>query len=137
MDIQDFMNAVSNAARDTRSEYHLTLGKAIEVVDKLPETSSVRFDFNNLYPDHPHSYRGYYSDLAFDFTEEKLSAGSFLNFLKGSLDTEYKGYKGGTYKMGENTPLWAANWGSCGRAIIAWYFNDDTQELILVTKEDD
>ena len=138
MDVQKLINAMNDVTQNVRSEYHLTLGRAIEVMEKIPETATVRFDWEESFgPSKPHSYRGYYSDLAFGTVSYEVTADYFLDQLKESLGAVFEGYKGGMYTMDKNTPLWVADYGSCGRAIIAWYFDDDEQELILITKEED
>ncbi len=34
------------------------------------------------------------------------------------LGRTLEGYKGGEFMMGRNTPLWLAEWGRCGPAIL-------------------
>ena len=135
MDLQKMMDAMSEMNRNTRSDYHLTLGKAIEGLSKFEEKESIRFDYEDKAPGNPHSYRGYYSDLSFEPCQigERANVGSFLEDLKESLNVEFTGWKGGEFYMGENTPLWVATEGECGRAIIDILHRDDG--LIITTKE--
>jgi len=61
----------------------------------------------------PHSYRGYYEQLAFEFKPSQL-AGDMLNQAKACLGAEFHGYKGGTFRMSGGTELWIALYGDCG-----------------------
>ena len=135
MDLQKMVDAMSEMGRNTRSDYQLTLGKAIEQLSKFEEKESIRFDYEDKAPGNPHSYRGYYSDLSFEpcQIDESAKVGSFLKDLKDSLNKEFTGWKGGDFFMGENTPLWVATEGDCGRAIIDICHSEEG--LIITTKE--
>ncbi len=137
MDIQKLINAVGECAANERKKYHLTLGQAIERLSKFEESESIRFDYADKAPGNPHSYRGYYSDLCFEPCKicEFAKAGSFLKDLKESLNEKFTGWKGGDFYMGEDTPLWVAIEGDCGRAIID--IGHSEEGLILITKETD
>lgn len=50
--------------------------------------------------DHPHSYRGYYSELAFEI-HPSTTVGEMLECAKGALGSTYIGWKGGEYTMTE------------------------------------
>jgi hypothetical protein len=124
--------------RDIRSNYHLTLGDAIKqltVIAKESPYAPVVFDFNGKGPHDPDSYRGYYADLALDFTDDKVTASKFLDDLKNSLNGVFQGYKGGDYKMGEDTPLWAAEYGCTGPAIMG--IKRESSKVVLITKDAD
>jgi len=128
--MQDLVNAFGEGMRDVRSGYHLTLRKAIETLETLPPDQPVMFDWNNAYPREAMSYRGYYSDLAFTWSEEVRTVSGLLAICLKSLGRTYYGYKGGDYFMDDKTPLWAAAHGSTGRAIIGM-----TSDAVLTTKE--
>jgi len=112
---------MSDAARHVRADYHLTLGQAIDTLRKLPNDTLVQFDWNELSPSSPDSYRGYYADLAFTWTENSVTVGAFLAECQRALGHTYEGYKGGAYYMDLNTPLWASPYGTTigARAIMA------------------
>lgn len=131
-DIQRLIDALANAGRRTRSEYHLTLGQAIKRLGELAAESPIRLDWIDQSPGEPMSYRGYYSDLAFDFCD-KATVGDFLKACKASLGKTFEGYKGGDFIMGEETPLWAADYGNTGRAIMD--IRPDGAGFVLVTKD--
>lgn len=96
-----------------RSETHLTLGRLISYLEHTAD-----HPVPNL--THPHSYRGYYSDLAFEWKDGETSSKSLLEVCKVLLGGGVlRGYKGGEYQMSHSTPLWVANWGEQGRPLIA------------------
>lgn len=64
----------------------------------------------------PHSYRGYYEELAFQ-PAENVTVGAMLQDARGALGRTFTGYKGGEFTMGEYTPVHLAKWGETGEAI--------------------
>ena len=119
MDMQKLVDMMGDASRRTRSDYHLTLGEAIEFIAKAPRSYVVVFDYNNESPGKEMSYRGYYSDLSFETNNgEPKTVDEFDHQLNGALDQEYTGYKGGEFRMGADTPLWQSPYGTIGRAIV-------------------
>lgn len=61
----------------------------------------------------PHSYRGYYEQLAFE-PAYSVTIGSMLDAARSAVGTTYHGYKGGSYTMEEWTSVHLANYGECG-----------------------
>lgn len=86
-------------------EIHRNYGRGLE-----PE---VRFDFGYNHPTTFDSYRGYYQDIAFGYTEDgddpTLSA--FLEMCNKATRATLEGYKGGAYRVSGSTRLWASNHG--------------------------
>lgn len=66
----------------------------------------------------PHSYRGYYDELAFEPVED-TTVGEMLEAAKSALGKTFEGYKGGDYVMGEYTTVWLAWYGSTGEGLGA------------------
>lgn len=64
----------------------------------------------------PHSYRGYYEELAFE-PAVNVTVESMLACAKDAVGRIFIGYKGGEYTMTEYTDVWLANWGQRGRAL--------------------
>lgn len=132
MDMQKFVDALGKAGEQTRSDYHLTLGALIRKLEAIEDKSLPVAYLDGGYPDEANSYRGYYSDLSFDRTNEAVSVEKFLATAKAALGETFTGYKGGEFKMHDKTPLWCAEYGCCGPAIV------DLQEtpagIFLVTK---
>ena len=112
-EIEALMNAMNKAMQDERSKVQMTLGKLIDVLAALPPDSKIE----GL--DEPHSYRGYYCDLAFEPSSELRTAGEMLAMCRACMGQEFTGYKGGEFMMGKSTPVWIAHYGDTGRKIMA------------------
>lgn len=134
MDIQGMMDMISKVARDSRTDYHLTLGKLIEALRSIDGERLVVFDWNKKNPSGADSYRGYYSDLAFGFSDEDITVEELFNLCVDSKNKSFTGYKGGDFVMDVDTPLWAAEYGATGRAIIRISSDDP---VMLITREID
>jgi hypothetical protein len=132
--LQRMVNAMNEVGRRDRARYHLTLATLIEKLEGVSPGLSVKFS-NGEAPGDADSYRGYYSDLAFEPTERDVTAGDLLNRAKAALNATFTGYKGGDFVMGPNTPLWAASYGNCGLAIVG--FETDGTAVTLETKDVD
>lgn len=138
MDINELVKAICDAAAVERSKYHLTLGGLIDSLEKIERAESTLCEFDvGGSPAYPHSYRGYYSDLAFE-RGDSIAVGQLLTVAKEQLGATHEGYKGGDFVMDEKTPLWCASYGCTGRAIVGIKM-DETREgvLVLVTKDID
>ncbi len=105
----DGLNAASQ--RERAASKQLTLGEVIAWAEALPA------DLEIAGLTKPHSYRGYYCDLAFEPCE-KTTAGKLLELCRDAMGRVFTGYKGGHYTMGENTPVWVANYGNCGLRLM-------------------
>ena len=96
-----------------RAETQMTLSKLIAALETMPSDADVA-GLNS-----PHSYRGYYSDLAFELTDGTVKAGALLTECKAAMGQVFQGYKGGDYVMGALTPVWVASYGCCGLKLVA------------------
>ena len=54
---------------------------------------------------HPHSYRGYYEELAFEVRRD-ITVGEVLAAAEFALGKTFQGWKGGDYTMSEYTTCW-------------------------------
>lgn len=117
-DMQRIVDALSEAERQQRSNYHMTLGELIAALEMAqPDIPVITGDGTT--PGDAMSYRGYYSDLAFEPSGESKTAGQFLAECQAALGHTFTGYKGGDFTMGEDTPLWISHEGSAsGIAIV-------------------
>lgn len=106
----DGMNAASQ--RERAASEQMTLGELIDTIENWPADREITGLCN------PHSYRGYYCDLAFEPCE-KTTAGELLTACRAAMGRVFTGYKGGDYTMGESTPVWVADYGSCGLKLIS------------------
>lgn len=133
MNLQALIDAMNDSSQKERSKYHLTLGQLIKILESLPEHFPIKFN-DDTYPSNPHSYRGYYSDLAFEPDSKEIIAKDFLKLCQESLGEIFTGYKGGDFIMNADTPLWKADEGCCGgEAIVDWRIGGGC--VILLTKE--
>ncbi len=135
MDIQKMFDAMSAMDRNTRGNYHVTVGSLITALTKADGALPVVFDDGTPVGD-GNSYRGYYEDFALRDGDKDSTVAELLTYMREKvLGQEFYGYKGGDFIMGEDTPLWRASYGSCGPAIV------DAKEiggkLVLITKEVD
>lgn len=89
----------------------MTLGELIQRLKEAPRDFRVPFGFHE-----PHSYRGYYDQLAFEPTTN-VTVGEMLDAAESALGETFTGYKGGDYTMGEYTDVWIAHYGECGDGI--------------------
>ncbi|MFJ2206016.1 hypothetical protein [Streptomyces microflavus] len=63
--------------------------------------------------DNPHSYRGYYDELAFEPTEN-ITVADMAAAAWAAMDETFEGYKGGQYTMTGDTDCWLSYEGSAG-----------------------
>ena len=89
----------------------MTLGELIKFLEAHDPERIVPIGFAE-----PHSYRGYYEDLAFEPARD-VTVGSMLACARDALGKTFEGYKGGDFKMGEYADVWLANYGHTGEGI--------------------
>lgn len=111
--IQAMFDAWSADWQRQRAETQMTLGELIEALEAMPTDAEVV----NLCD--PHSYRGYYDDLAFERGEGTRPAAELLRECRIANGSTFTGYKGGEFRMGEQTPVWVAAYGCCGERLMA------------------
>jgi hypothetical protein len=111
--MQALIDGMSAQWMRERAASQMTLGKLIERLEAMPpETPIVGLGDCD-------SYRGYYSDLAFEPTgNSETTATALLDKCKGAMGQVFHGYKGGDYVMGALTPLWVAHYGCCGQKLM-------------------
>lgn len=102
----------------------------------MKEKLVVKFDVGGC-PNFPHSFRGYYDDLALEPFEGITLVKKLLELLKKSLNKEFTGYKGGEFLMDARTPLWMSKYGSSVRARAIMNVRAVNGEVVLITKEID
>lgn len=89
----------------------MTLDELIDRLEKMPPDAVPPVGFSS-----PHSYRGYYNDLAFEPTKG-VSFGEMLEAAKGAKGETMTGYKGGEYVMNGWVDCYLAKWGWLGEGI--------------------
>lgn len=123
--LQLMFDGFSAARKAERAKTQMTLGAIIDRLKQFePEAMIDGIAF-------PHSYRGYYSDLAFEKIEYQRTAIALLEDCRSVLGMTLQGYKGGDYDMSQSTPVWIASYGSCGTRII-----EITDDGVIVTADE-
>lgn len=142
---QNTMNVVFDALKRERANYHLTLGQLAAVCEQHPDAEVVT-DTTGGNGDSPfgdtigreNSYRGYYDDLAFApavYGETPRLGRDVFEQCQRAMTETYTGWKGGDYRYDAGTPLWLAQYGDCGPAIIDARFNPARNAIVLTTKD--
>jgi hypothetical protein len=118
-------------------EKPLRLGELITLLESLPSECSIRFyEGENVGPFM--SWRGAYDMLSLEpnggGTYWKCgTVGKVLQNARSAVGAPFTGYKGGEFRMTQQTFVWADAYGECpGRAVIGVERRDD--EVLLVTK---
>ncbi|KKL22006.1 hypothetical protein LCGC14_2439710 [marine sediment metagenome] len=65
---------------------------------------------------YPHSYRGFYEQLAFQ-PVKYIFVCTMLESARNAIGQVFTGYKGGEYKMNEYSDVWLSEYGSTGETI--------------------
>lgn len=102
---QALIDKASQQWQAERAQKQMTLGKLIAALEALPAETPI-----DCLED-PHSYRGYYSDLALELHPGTRAAAALLNDCRSIMGRKLSGYKGGDYLMGEDTPVWVSLYG--------------------------
>ena len=76
------------------------LAELITALRAQPQDKKVRLGFCN-----PHSYRGFYDELAFEPLSD-TTVGEMLTCAEKAVGSTYTGYKGGEYEMWPHTRVW-------------------------------
>lgn len=84
---------------------HLGLGALIARLEREDPARVLPIGFAD-----PHSYRGYYEQLAFE-PRRNITIGEMLTEARFALGATFGGWKGGEYTMGEYTDCWIATEG--------------------------
>lgn len=134
--IQELVNVISEVGRTERSKYHLTLGRFIEFLEKQRGDIPVFCDIGGTVGKEA-SYRGYYSDLAFEPAKGSVIVQDLLEQCILARGHTYEGYKGGDFVMEDDTPLWLCYYGTTAgaRAIIDIEIEKGEPIILLITKD--
>jgi len=134
MDLQEVLhNAVENQRNERlKSSPQLTLGELILKLKVFDSQSKVFFDFDDSHPTRLDSWRGSYCELAINYDSENnlMTVERLLVELESAVGNTYQGYKGGEFKMGRRTPIWADNYGKCTNKGIVDVVDDDKGVII-------
>ena len=81
-----------------------------------------------------YSYRGYYDNLSITPSMETTYVRDVLTEAEDAVDAYFTGYKGGLYKMTDDTLLWCSDYGTASNLFLTEIFVNDS-EVIIDTKE--
>lgn len=97
-----------------------SLGCLRSILKRMELDDQVVFDFCCTSPHSIHSYRGWYDHLALGWSYDKIMRiGDFSEMLSGAVGKTFGGWKGGDYRMDDETPIWVDNAGDAsGTAIV-------------------
>lgn len=98
---QKAADRLTQVARERRSRSQMTLLGLIKRLAFL----NANFPDLKVALHSPHSYRGYYSDLALEAEFVRPVRESLLDVTQ-ALNATFTGYKGGDFYMDADTPLW-------------------------------
>ena len=113
IDMQALVDGMSAKWQRERADTQLTLSKLIAALEAMPADAQVA-NLRDMA-----SYRGYYSDLAFERNDGTRPAAELLTECKAAMGQVFCGYKGGDFVMGALTPVWVASYGCCGPKLMA------------------
>lgn len=105
----------------------MKLGVLIQKLEQCDPDRPVRFEFGGCVPTTFDSWRGIYAELALGFGVERDAAPNVRHLLKSARDavgSDYEGYKGGTYRMDEQTEVHIDNYGRCTYTALVGVVDD-------------
>lgn len=88
----------------------MTLGELIDALNKEKKNKVLNRSFINA-----HSYRGNYTDLAFELGGP-ATVKEILETVNGAM-RPHAGYKGGNYNMSKHSEVHIAEWGCLGEGL--------------------
>lgn len=95
----------------------MNLGQLIDALEASPQDHIMESGLVK-----PHSYRGYYDQLAFE-PGDPMTVAEQLAIVKSADGACYSGYKGGKYTMNRSTAVWRAWYGDTGEEITPYLLN--------------
>lgn len=99
----------------------MTLGELIKALEKCEPKKPVYLDLLNLRPTTVDSYRGFYECLSLGYRADGPvpTVAEVLAMLCEAVSKTYEGYKGGTYRMDDETEVYIGNRGETTNRVIA------------------
>lgn len=104
----------------------------IDVLENCPNDAVFERGFTN-----PHSYRGFYCDLAVEPAEDQ-KVSDMLDCLYEVLDTTLEGYKGGEYVMSGDVDVYLAMYSTTSTTLVTgWDMNYEGKYTLLTEETSD
>lgn len=120
-------------ARRRREKTQFTIGGLLDLLRTAEPTANIVFDRNSGSPTDPHSYHGYFEDLAFDYDTNKIITVDdmihLLEFCIGQLFPQFQKNQG-HYQMCKDTPLWLSHSGCYGWKVVGVEFSSTLVTLL-------
>lgn len=120
-------------ARRKRESTQLTVGSLLEFLRTAEPTANIVFDRNSGSPTDPHSYHGYFEDLAFDYDTNKIiTVDDMIHLLESCIGQLFQQFQKdqGHYQMCTETPLWLSHSGCHGWKIVGVEFSSALVTLL-------
>lgn len=109
--VRDLLEAAMESFRAERSQSQMTLGGLIVRLKEMSPDAVMEGLCS------PHSYRGYYTDLAFE-RFGTCTAHENLETVQACMGETFTGYKGGEFLMDGSAPIWIARYGFSGPRLM-------------------
>jgi len=123
----------SEVRKEAEDRGQLNLGMLKNKLSDFNSGLLVEFDKGGS-PCEPHSYRGYYDQLALERSDSKRTVSEVLEILEEATGKTYTGYKGGDFRMTDYTMVWGSSYGtSSGIAIVDVVKEND--KVVIKTKD--
>lgn len=122
--MQELINQILKEAQDQRkASVQFSLNDLIDRLEQLPQDMLILLGDAD-------SYRGYYSDLAFEplYDAYARTVKDALYEVENAHGKTFTGYKGGEFTMDGDTPVWYSHYGDTGSAIVGI---SDEGEILL------
>lgn len=117
--------------------------RRIEKIDFAPVMIKMPFDQPLVFTDgkEADSYRGYYKDLAIEYSQGISLLGLQDNirtfqYLRNKLGKTMEGYKGGEFPINEDTFLWVSSWGVCSNIYVTDLLYVNNIYVLLTNQQD-
>lgn len=78
----------------------MELGQFKKHIESFPKGTSFEFGISE-----PFSWRGVYAEVAFEMLEQPMTREEILANIELAYTTTFRGYKGGQYIYGDDTPI--------------------------------
>lgn len=134
--LQQFLEAMSESDSQTRANYHLTLGGLRDALEKADPNALVLFDDGTPAGGFD-SYRGYYVDIAIDDAENAATVAEWRSEVQSALKKTFVGYKGGDYPATPEKLLWRSEYGCSSGVAVVGTSTGIEKRFLLNTKQVD
>lgn len=135
MNIQDIRQQVEQEIDNKCSEAgQMRLGELLEKLEACNPLLPVVIAGDSS-PSLIESYRGFYDHVAIVPGEKIINCEEFAEMVLTAIDGKFEGYKGGTFRMSERTPVWVSEHGevSCvGVTAVVETLNQVVLEVSLI-----